>query len=81
MSQRCILIDSTGRASVAEAGAPLGPVAGGTRLAIVGCPADLGADQLVELAFGLFPPTGVTEIPYERLLARRNGSCCGGACG
>jgi len=77
-----VCIARNGDVAVTAADARLGPDGSGASVCEVTDipPGTLEADVMALLQ-GVIPPAGVVSIAYERLLARRNGSCCGGMCG
>lgn len=77
-----VCIARNGDVAVTAADTRLGPDGSGASVCEVTDipPGTLEADVLALLQ-GVIPPAGVVSIAYERLLARRNGSCCGGMCG
>ncbi|HYD30655.1 MAG TPA: hypothetical protein VEB64_07310 [Azospirillaceae bacterium] len=82
MSSSLISLSRNGRASLAPIGATVGPAGNGTVVyEVVNCPPGVSEAALLDLAAGFIPPVGYFQVDYDRLAARRNGSCCGGACG
>lgn len=77
-----VRVDRNGDVTIAAVDARLGPDGSGASVCEVTDvpPGTLEGDMLALLQ-GVIPPAGVVSIAYERLLARRNGSCCGGMCG
>ncbi|MBP2301157.1 DUF2249 domain-containing protein [Azospirillum picis] len=77
-----VRIDRNGDATVADDGAVLGPDGTGASVCdVTGCPPGTMRTDVLSLLQDVIPPVGVVGIPFDRLLARRNGSCCGGMCG
>jgi hypothetical protein len=81
MTSHIVSIDRKGRASIALPGTAPGPAAdGATIYEILNCPPAAGETDVIGLAGGLRPSSGSYTVDYNRLVERRNGSCCGG-CG
>ncbi|MBF5093698.1 DUF2249 domain-containing protein [Azospirillum sp. INR13] len=77
-----VRIDRNGDVAVASDDARLGPDGSGASVCeVTDCPPGTLTADVLSLLQGVIPPAGVVSIAYERLLARRNGSCCGGMCG
>ncbi|WP_448205836.1 DUF2249 domain-containing protein [Azospirillum sp. sgz302134] len=77
-----IRIERTGRIQGADASDRLGPAENGALVCeVTDCPPNATLDDVLDLMQGVVPPAGVLSIPFDRLMARRNGSCCGGMCG
>ncbi|WP_207461539.1 hypothetical protein [Azospirillum sp. SYSU D00513] len=77
-----IALDRTGKATLAGPEVfPGAKLNGSVVYDVVDCPPGIMDQDVIALTTGFRPPAGATEIPYGRLLARRNGSCCGGMCG
>ena len=80
-----VRIEHDGRvvaAAAADNRAKLGPLADGALLCeVTGCPPGTALADVLDLMEGVVPPQGETSIAFERLVRRRNGSCCGGMCG
>lgn len=71
-----------GAVAVAPAGSEPGPTADGALVVeVTDCPPGTTAADVLDLMQGLVPPPGMHRLAFERLLARRSGSCCGGMCG
>ncbi|KAA0587191.1 uncharacterized protein (DUF2249 family) [Azospirillum lipoferum] len=77
-----VRVDRNGDVTVAAADARLGPDGSGASVCeVTDVPPGTLEGDVLALLQGVIPPAGVVSIAYERLLARRNGSCCGGMCG
>lgn len=77
-----LLIERSGRVLAAEASDRLGPAEDGALVCeVTDCPPGTTLDDVIDLMWGVVPPPGMLSIPYDRLVARRGGSCCGGMCG
>jgi Uncharacterized conserved protein len=77
-----VRIERSGRVVVADAQDVLGRTSDGALVCeVIDCPPNATLDDVLDLMHGVVPPVGVVSIPYERLVSRRNGSCCGGMCG
>ncbi len=77
-----VRIERNGRVVVADAQDALGQTADGALVCeVTDCPPNATLDDVLDLMHGVVPPAGVLSIAYERLVARRSGSCCGGMCG
>ncbi|PWC35900.1 DUF2249 domain-containing protein [Azospirillum sp. TSO35-2] len=77
-----VRIERDGDVVIAAADEPLGPTGTGASVCeVTDCPPGTMPADVLSLLQGVIPPAGVVSLPYERLLARRNGSCCGGMCG
>ncbi|MBP2229481.1 uncharacterized protein (DUF2249 family) [Azospirillum agricola] len=75
-------IAQDGGVTLAAADAQIGPAAGGALVCdVTDCPPAMSPETVIDLMRGVVPPAGQWRIPFERLVARRNGSCCGGMCG
>lgn len=77
-----VLIAREGQVSAVAADAQLGATAdGGVVCEITDCPPGTTTAQVLDLMHGVVPPAGQLHLAFERLVARRSGSCCGGMCG
>ncbi|MGY0788732.1 DUF2249 domain-containing protein [Azospirillum argentinense] len=76
-----VRIGRGGQATAVAAETPLGVADGGLVCEITDCPPGTTAEQVLDLMQGVIPPAGQLHLSYERLVARRSGSCCGGMCG
>ncbi|MEE3624411.1 hypothetical protein UCD39_10485 [Nitrospirillum sp. BR 11752] len=57
------------------------PPPGGLVMTITDCPSTWGAEDVLALARDCRLPDHRSSVPFEKLLARHRGSCCGGHCG
>ncbi|AWK88096.1 DUF2249 domain-containing protein [Azospirillum thermophilum] len=77
-----VRIERNGRVVAADRFDELGPAGAGAQVCeVVDCPPGTAIEEVLDLMQGVLPPPGVVSLPYERLVARRSGSCCGGMCG
>ncbi|HYG84923.1 MAG TPA: DUF2249 domain-containing protein [Azospirillum sp.] len=81
-SSHFVRIERDGTAANAQPGAEPGPTADGALVVeVVECPPGTTSAQVLDLMRGVVPPPGMYRLPFERLVARRGGGCCGGMCG
>ena len=77
-----VRIERDGRALAALPGSEPGPTADGALVVeVTDCPPGTSTAEVLDLMRGVVPPPGMYRLAFERLLARRGGSCCGGMCG
>ncbi len=77
-----VRIDRDGTATTILSGAEPGPAADGALVVeVIDCPPGTTPAEVLDLMRGVVPPPGMHRLPFERLLARRSGGCCGGMCG
>ncbi|MCG5241857.1 DUF2249 domain-containing protein [Azospirillum doebereinerae] len=77
-----VRIAREGAVSLADPDEALGGAADGALVcAITDCPPGTTTAEVLNLMHGVIPPAGQQSLAFERLVARRSGSCCGGMCG
>ncbi|WP_448191637.1 DUF2249 domain-containing protein [Azospirillum sp. sgz301742] len=77
-----VCIQRGGTVVATAPGTELGPTAEGSLVVeITECPPGTTEADVLDLMRGLVPPPGMHRLAFERLVARRGGSCCGGMCG
>lgn len=82
MASYLLSLAADGTVTDAASDAALGPTAQGALVfAVTDVPPVAGRDIILSLARGYVPPPGTLTVPFERLVERRNGSCCGSCSG
>jgi len=75
-------IDREGAVTLADPDARLGDAGDGALVCeITDCPPGTTTVEVLDLMHGVIPPAGQLTLAFQRLVARRSGSCCGGMCG